>query len=153
VGNADKARLPDLLAGLVEAPRPRIEVSDVATARFEMPPAPARSERARAFLKVQDGCQHRCAFCVVPLARGASRSLPPDVVEAQARALVAAGHPEIVLTGVDLGHYGADLTPRSSLVALLARLVTLDGLRWLRLSSMLPAYFSDDVLEIVTRSP
>jgi threonylcarbamoyladenosine tRNA methylthiotransferase MtaB len=153
VGHADKARLPDLLAELAHSARPRIAVSDVATARFDAPPVPPRSARARAFLKVQDGCQHRCAFCVVPLARGASRSLAPAVVEAHARALVAAGHPEIVLTGVDLGHYGADLAPRTSLAALLARLTAIDGLRWLRLSSMLPAYFTEDVLEIVTRSP
>jgi len=152
VGNADKARLPDLLADLTRSGAPRVEVSDVATARFETA-TPRVGGRARAFLKVQDGCQHRCAFCVVPLARGASRSLPPAVVEAHARALVEAGHAEIVLTGVDLGHYGADLLPRTSLAALLARLVTIDGLRWLRLSSMLPAYFTEEVLEVVTASP
>ena len=153
VGNADKARLPELLAGLARARAPRIEVSDIAGARIEPPAAPAKSERARAFLKVQDGCQHRCAFCVVPLARGASRSLAPAAVEAHARALVAAGHAEIVLTGVDLGHYGADLVPRTSLAALLARLVAIPGLRWLRLSSLLPAYFTGELLEIVTGSP
>ena len=152
VGNADKARLPDLLASLTRAATPRVEVSDLAGARFETA-TPRVGGRARAFLKVQDGCQHRCAFCVVPLARGASRSLPPAVVEAHARALVEAGHAEVVLTGVDLGHYGADLLPRTSLAALLARLVTIDGLRWLRLSSMLPAYFTEEVLEVVTASP
>jgi threonylcarbamoyladenosine tRNA methylthiotransferase MtaB len=152
VGNADKARLPDLLADLTRAGAPRVEVSDIAGARLE-PVAPRTGGRARAFLKVQDGCQHRCAFCVVPLARGRSRSLDPARVEEHVRALVAAGHPEVVLTGVDLGHYGADLLPRTGLAVLLARLVTIEGLRWLRLSSMLPAYFTDDVLEIVTASP
>ncbi len=152
VGNGDKARLPDLLAELTRGPR--VEVSDIAAARIEAPPAPVHANgRARAFLKVQDGCQHRCAFCVVPLARGSSRSLAPALVEDHVRGLVAAGHPEVVLTGVDLGHYGADLVPRTSLAALLARLVAIDGLRWLRLSSMLPAYFTGDVLEIVTTSP
>ena len=150
VGNADKARLPDLLEQLATAATPRIEVSDIAAARIDTPGA---AQRARQFVKVQDGCQHRCAFCVVPLARGASRSLPPAVAEDHVRRLVDAGHPEVVLTGVDLGHYGADLSPRTSLAALLARLVTISGLRWLRLSSMLPAYFTDDVLELVTTSP
>ena len=149
VGNADKARLPDLLADLARGPR--VAVSDITAARIDTA-APRPAGRARAFLKVQDGCQHRCAFCVVPLARGHSRSLAPEVVEDHVRGLVAAGHPEVVLTGVDLGHYGADLVPRTSLAALLARLVTIDGLRWLRLSSMLPAYFTEDVLEIVTTS-
>ena len=150
VGNADKARLPDLLEQLATAATPRIEVSDIAAARIDTPGA---AQRARQFVKVQDGCQHRCAFCVVPLARGASRSLPPAVVEDHVRRLVDAGHPEVVLTGVDLGHYGADLVPRTTLAALLARLVAIEGLRWLRLSSMLPAYFTDDVLELVTISP
>jgi threonylcarbamoyladenosine tRNA methylthiotransferase MtaB len=156
VGNADKPRLPDLVARLLgERPRPpRIEVGDVAGARLEpVAPRPRVDGRSRAFLKVQDGCQHRCAFCIVPFARGRSRSLAPDVVEAHAHALVAAGHPEIVLTGVDLGHYGADLAPRTSLAALLARLTRLPGLRWLRLSSMLPAYFTDEVLELLVASP
>ena len=156
VGNADKTRLPDLLDGLLAAPRhgPRLAVGDVAAARLEpMPPRPHPAGRARAFLKVQDGCQHRCAFCIVPLARGRSRSLDPAMVEEHARRLVEAGHPEIVLTGIDLGHYGADLRPRVSLAALLGRLVQVSGLRWLRLSSMLPSYFTDEVLEILTSAP
>jgi threonylcarbamoyladenosine tRNA methylthiotransferase MtaB len=156
VGNADKGRLPDLLDGLLAQPRraPRLEVGDLARARLE-PVAPRAhvNGRARAFVKVQDGCRHRCAFCIVPFARGPSRSLAPAVVEAQVRRLVEAGHPEIVLTGIDLGHYGADLHPRPSLAGLLDRLVRVGGLRWLRLSSMLPAYFTEDVLEILTTSP
>ncbi|HUK64146.1 MAG TPA: MiaB/RimO family radical SAM methylthiotransferase, partial [Dongiaceae bacterium] len=132
----------------------RVEVSDIATARLEPVAGLGRvAGRSRAFVKIQDGCQHRCAFCIVPLARGASRSLAPEVIEAQVRALVDAGHPEVVLTGVDLGHWGADLIPRSNLAALLVRLVQIRGLRWLRLSSMLPAYFTDAVLDVVTSAP
>jgi threonylcarbamoyladenosine tRNA methylthiotransferase MtaB len=155
VGNADKSRLPALLAGLSGPERtPRIEVGDVQGARLDpVAPRPRASGRARAFVKVQDGCQHRCAFCIVPFARGNSRSLPPGLVEDQVRRLVEAGHPEVVLTGVDLGHYGADLAPRESLTGLLARLVRVPGLRWLRLSSMLPAYFTEDLLQLVTTSP
>jgi threonylcarbamoyladenosine tRNA methylthiotransferase MtaB len=154
VGNADKPRL----AGLVEAllretaePAQRVHVSDVGTRRTLDDPPPARAAaRSRAFLKVQDGCQHRCAFCIVPLARGASRSRPPQVVLDQARALLAAGHPELTLTGVDLGHYGADLSPRTSLAALLREVVATPGLRWVRLSSILPAYFTAELLGVVT---
>ena len=153
VGNADKARLPDLLAQLMPVRSTRVEVSEIGTAPIDLPAFARPASRARAFLKIQDGCQHRCAFCVVPLARGSSRSLPPNVIEAHARALVEAGHAEIVLTGVDLGHYGADLVPRVSLAALLVRLVTIPGLGWLRLSSLLPAYVTEDLLDIVTGSP
>jgi threonylcarbamoyladenosine tRNA methylthiotransferase MtaB len=109
--------------------------------------------RSRAFLKIQDGCQHRCAFCIVPSARGVSRSREIAVVLEQARALVAEGHPEIVLTGVDLGHYGADLVPRATLAGLLRQLVEIPGLRWIRMSSILPAYFTPDLLDVVTGCP
>ena len=110
VGNGDKHRLPELLDRIGAE---RVHVSDIGEVRaVEVTPAARLSGRSRAFLKVQDGCQHRCAFCVVPLARGSSRSLEPKAVLEQARHLVEAGHPELVLTGVDLGHYGADLVPR-----------------------------------------
>jgi threonylcarbamoyladenosine tRNA methylthiotransferase MtaB len=154
VGTADRARLPDLLAELDDTPRgTRVEVGDLAGARLEPPAGLARSARARAFVKVQDGCRHRCAFCIVPLARGRSRSRAPEVVEEQVRGLVETGHLEVVLTGVDLGHYGADLTPPVTLARLVARLAGVSGLRWLRLSSLLPAYVTDALFEVVTGSP
>jgi threonylcarbamoyladenosine tRNA methylthiotransferase MtaB len=151
VGNGDKQRIPDLLDAVGAA---KTHVSDIAGARtVEIAPIARWHGRSRAFLKVQDGYQHRCAFCVVPLARGASRSLEPKVVLDRARLLVEAGHRELVLTGVDLGHYGADLVPRTTLAALLRSLVELPGLRWVRLSSLLPAYFTVELVEIVTSSP
>lgn len=155
VGNADKHRLPDLVDRLLAGGQtPRVTVGDVTARRpIQVAPPAGVPGRSRAFLKVQDGCQHRCAFCIVPFARGASRSLDPDAVVDQARALVAAGHPEVVLTGIDLGHYGADLLPRTTLATLLARLAAVAGLRWVRLSSLLPAYFTDALLEVVTTSP
>lgn len=151
VGNGDKARLPDLLH-MVGAGK--THVSAIAGARtVEIAPIARWHGRSRAFLKVQDGCQHRCAFCVVPFARGSSRSLEPKVVLDQARLLVEAGHLEVVLTGVDLGHYGANLVPRTTLAALLRSLVELPGLRRIRLSSLLPAYFTAELVEVVTTSP
>ncbi len=158
VGNGDRHRLPDLLLRLVEQENaqtgsPEVHVGGLATAG-PLPPAPTGQipARSRAFVKVQDGCQHRCAFCIVPSARGGSRSRDVGLVLEQARGLVAAGHPEIVLTGVDLGHYGADLLPRTTLAGLLRRLVAIPGLRWIRMSSILPAYFTPDLLDIVTGS-
>ena len=159
VGNGDKHRLPDLLVRLVEreqteARRPEIHVADVATARgLHAAPLGRAPGRSRAFVKIQDGCQHRCAFCIVPFARGRSRSRGTSVVLDQARGLVEAGHPEIVLTGVDLGHYGADLVPRTTLAVLLRRMADIPGLRWIRMSSLLPAYFTPDLLDVVTRAP
>jgi threonylcarbamoyladenosine tRNA methylthiotransferase MtaB len=100
-------------------------------------------------VKVQDGCQHRCSFCIVPFARGGSRSQPVEVVVDQVEGLLAAGYAEVVLTGVDLGHYGWDLAPRTTLAALVRRLVDLRGLCRLRLSSVLPAYFTEELVELV----
>ena len=153
VGNADKHRLGDLLRAPASA-LPRLRVSPLADARMAPPaPRPAASTRSRAFLKVQEGCQHRCAFCIVPRARGRSRSQEPKVILDQVRLLVEAGHPEVVLTGVDMGHYGADLVPRTTLAALLREMVEIPGLRWVRLSSLLPAYFTPELIDVVTSSP
>jgi len=154
VGNQEKYRLPELLASLVERRRPEVKVGNIADAR-EVPVAPfARvAGRTRAFVKIQDGCQHRCAFCIVPTARGGSRSQRPDVVAEQVARLVDAGYREVTLTGVDIGHYGWDLAPRTTLAALVRRLAETPGLRWLRLSSVLPAYFTPELIEVVTASP
>jgi threonylcarbamoyladenosine tRNA methylthiotransferase MtaB len=154
VGNQDKYRLPELLGSLVKTARPVVAVADIGAAR-DVPVAPfARmSGRSRAFVKIQDGCQHRCAFCIVPAARGGSRSQEPKVVLDQVRGLVEAGYQDITLTGVDIGHYGWDLYPRLTLAALLRRLAAVDGLRWLRLSSVLPSYFTADLIDAVTTLP
>ena len=155
VGNADKARIAELIERLVSGDAlPQIQVGDISGVRtIETAPPGATPGRSRAFLKIQDGCQHRCAFCIVPLARGSSRSLDPGMVLDRARRLVEAGHPEIVLTGVDLGHYGADLAPRTTLASLVDAIGRIEGLRWLRLSSMLPAYFTEDLLCALAESP
>jgi len=161
VGNQEKYRLPDLLDSLVKRPRPAVAVADIREARA-MPIAPIAlgnsmigrtSGRSRAFVKIQDGCQHRCAFCIVPAARGGSRSQEPKVVLDQVRALAEAGYPDVTLTGVDIGHYGWDLYPRTSLAALVRSLAGVDGLRWLRLSSVLPSYFTADLIDAVTTLP
>lgn len=156
IGNGEKHRLPELLAELLArrggaAGSPAVHVAPIREARMApFAPLSRVTHRTRAIVKVQDGCQHRCAFCIVPAARGASRSQEPDAVLEQARRLVDAGHGEITLTGVDLGHYGRDLVPGITLAALLRRLAEIRGLRWLRLSSVLPAYFTPELIEAVT---
>ena len=157
VGNQEKYRLPDLLDSLMKRRRPAVAVADIREARA-MPIAPiargnSMSGRSRAFVKIQDGCQHRCAFCIVPAARGGSRSQEPKVVLDQVRALAEAGYADVTLTGVDIGHYGWDLYPRTSLAALVRSLAGVDGLHWLRLSSVLPSYFTADLIDAVTTLP
>jgi threonylcarbamoyladenosine tRNA methylthiotransferase MtaB len=154
LGNVEKYRLPEMLANWTKAAGPRIEVGDVARART-VPASPfvRVTGRSRAFVKVQDGCQHRCAFCIVPAARGASRSRTPVAVVDQIGRLVEAGYREVTLTGVDLGHYGWDLVPRGSLARLVRAIEDeVSGLRWLRLSSILPGYFTPELFEVIASS-
>lgn len=94
--------------------------------------------RTRAFVKVQDGCNNRCTFCVVTLARGASRSMPPDSIVQEIQALAASGFQEAVLTGVHLGSYGRDLHGDCDLAALTRRILAETDIRRLRLSSLEP---------------
>jgi threonylcarbamoyladenosine tRNA methylthiotransferase MtaB len=151
LGTRERHALPELLAEARKRARPLVRVSDV-FAPGALPVIPLRHfvpGYTRAFVKVQDGCQHRCSFCIVPYARGGSRSQPVDVVVDQVEELVGAGYAEVVLTGVDLGHYGWDLAPRTTLAALARRLLAVRGLARLRLSSILPAYFTEELIELI----
>jgi threonylcarbamoyladenosine tRNA methylthiotransferase MtaB len=95
------------------------------------------ASHTRGFVAIQNGCDHRCTFCIIPFGRGASRSMPAEAVIADVRALVAAGHREVVLTGVDLTSWGADLPSRPRLGDLVTRILhELPGLARLRLSSL-----------------
>jgi threonylcarbamoyladenosine tRNA methylthiotransferase MtaB len=110
--------------------------------------------RARAFLQVQQGCDHRCTFCIIPYARGPSRSLPVDVIAGQARRLVAAGYREVVLTGVDLTAYGADLPGAPSLGQMVRRLLAaVPELERLRLSSLDPVEIDDALWRLLAEEP
>jgi threonylcarbamoyladenosine tRNA methylthiotransferase MtaB len=106
----------------------------------------------RGFLQLQQGCDHRCSFCIIPLARGPSRSVPLGEIVASCRQLVAAGHGEVVLTGVDLTAYGADLPGRPSLGQAVRRLLALvPALKRLRLSSLDPAELDEDLWRLIAR--
>lgn len=108
--------------------------------------------RTRAFLKIQDGCSNRCAYCIVPFVRGPSRSKKMPLVFKEARRLVEAGHQEIVLTGICLGSFGKDLSPKVSLVDLLSELEEIDDLRRIRLSSIEAADVTDRLLKKMASS-
>ena len=110
--------------------------------------------RARAFVQVQQGCDHRCTFCIIPFGRGPSRSVPIGAIVAQARALVEAGYHELVLTGVDIASYGSDLPGAPSLGQMARRLLALvPELQRLRLSSIDPAAIDDDLWHLLANEP
>jgi threonylcarbamoyladenosine tRNA methylthiotransferase MtaB len=110
--------------------------------------------RARAFVQVQQGCDHRCTFCVIPYGRGPNRSVPIGAVVEQVRLLVRAGYQEVVLTGVDIASFGADLPGRPRLGQLVRRLLRLvPDLPRLRLSSLDPAGLDDDLWALIASEP
>ena len=110
--------------------------------------------RARAFVQVQQGCDHRCTFCVIPYGRGPSRSVPIGAVVEQVRALIAHGYREVVLTGVDITSYGPDLPGRPTLGQMVRRLLAqVPELPRLRLSSLDPVEIDDDLWRLIAEEP
>lgn len=106
--------------------------------------------RARAFIQVQNGCDHRCTFCIIPYGRGNSRSVPIGEITNQVRALVASGYNEIVMTGVDVTSYGADLPGQPTLGQMIRRVLALvPELPRLRLSSLDPVEMDDDLWRLI----
>jgi threonylcarbamoyladenosine tRNA methylthiotransferase MtaB len=152
VGNRDKLDAA-LWRGL--AAHPRIVVRDVMTAReVAHHLVDGFDGRARAFVQVQNGCDHRCTFCIIPYGRGPSRSVPAGGIVDQIRRLVEAGYREVVLTGVDLTSYGRDLPGQPTLGQLVTRLLRLvPELPRLRLSSIDPAEVDRDLVDLVATEP
>lgn len=110
--------------------------------------------RARAFIQVQNGCDHRCTFCTIPFGRGNSRSVPLGVIVEQSRLLLDKGFQEIVLTGVDITAYGEDLPGKPTLGQIVKRLLAqLPSLPRLRLSSVDPVEVDQDLLDVFAREP
>ncbi|HEU4415080.1 MAG TPA: tRNA (N(6)-L-threonylcarbamoyladenosine(37)-C(2))-methylthiotransferase MtaB [Candidatus Angelobacter sp.] len=109
-------------------------------------------EKTRPNLKVQDGCDNRCSFCIIPSVRGRSRSMKPERVVAETNALVAAGYREIVLSGINLGRWGRDFQPQSSFIRLLRTLLDETGIEKVRISSVEPMDWSNDLIALVAGS-
>jgi len=149
LGNAEKLKPESWTADAPAA------VSDIMAARETAPQLVTEfAGRARAFVQVQQGCDHRCTFCIIPFGRGPSRSVPMGAVVAQARALVEAGYRELVLTGVDIASYGPDLPGRPTLGQLVRRLLALvPELPRLRLSSLDPAAIDDELWRLLAEEP
>jgi len=155
LGNLEKLR-PEIWS----KPAPgRISVADIMQpggSEAALPPQRAQNfnGRPRAYLEVQQGCDHRCTFCIIPFGRGPSRSVPVDAIAAQARILAAEGFREFVLTGVDLTSYGRDLPGQPNLGQAARRLLALvPELARLRFSSLDPAAIPDDLIKLYADEP
>ncbi len=154
IGNTHKSDLVRIVEGPAASALTADELADVYRQEFvkvrTMKGAAAGSPglRVRPFVKVQDGCDAKCTYCIIPLVRGPGRSLPPEQVLAQVRQLARKGFQEVVLTGIHIGTYGVHLKPRYSLDRLLADVAETPGLVRVRLSSIEPMQLSRRVIEL-----
>jgi threonylcarbamoyladenosine tRNA methylthiotransferase MtaB len=157
IGNAEKMKAETFVglgAGL-QLDTPRVQVNDIMSVRETAAHlVDGLDGRARAFVQVQTGCDHRCTFCIIPYGRGNSRSVPAGEVVDQVKRLVGTGHYEIVLTGVDLTSWGADLPNAPKLGNLVARILKLvPDLKQLRLSSIDAIEIDEPLFEALAHEP
>ena len=168
IGNSHKHELVDYLphslpgqnfvplAHLGATSQADVIVGDI-FAHTELMAAPvfdgASFEKTRPNLKVQDGCNNRCSFCIIPYVRGKSRSLKLDEVVHEVDALVTSGFREIVLSGINLGRWGRELAPRTNFAAMLRMILERTAIEKLRISSVEPMDWSNELIELVASSP
>lgn len=146
-GTEMKERLPGIIRDIIDGEQ-RIDVGDISSKKiFSDLPVTSFPGQTRAYLKVQDGCNAFCSYCIIPYARGRSRSLPEGDVIRQVQALTEAGHREIILTGICLGAYGRDLPSPTDILGLLKRIEEDTDLDRLRISSLNPTDISDGMIE------
>jgi threonylcarbamoyladenosine tRNA methylthiotransferase MtaB len=159
VGNSHKTQIPDIvrLDSQLTGPAPyhgNIHVGDIFAQRdfLSAPVEDAAGDRTRPNLKIQDGCNNRCSFCIIPFVRGPSRGAPAEQVIAQVRNL-ALRYREIVLSGINLGRWGRQPGSSMRLAGLLRLLLSETDVERLRLSSVEPMDLSDDLLGLMAESP
>lgn len=152
VGTHARDRLPELIE---EAKKDRLNcVVPLAEKKsFEALPIAQTGGRKRAFLKIQEGCRQFCSYCIVPHARGSIYSRPPEETVMEVKRLAKQGFHELVLTGVHLGSYGADLPGEVALSDLLRQLASLSGIRRIRISSIEPTEITPDLIEVISDNP
>jgi len=148
VGNQEKDLIVELVTDYVLRVHPQLKAPNSQPLTFDLPHYLYPGARTRAFVKVQDGCDNRCTFCIVTVARGAGRSRPTGEVIAEVQALVREGYQEVVLSGVHLGSYGHDLGEGRGLYHLVRRLLEESEVPRLRLSSLEPWDLHEDFFSL-----
>ncbi|MFF2887784.1 tRNA (N(6)-L-threonylcarbamoyladenosine(37)-C(2))-methylthiotransferase MtaB [Paenibacillus sp. NPDC057967] len=152
IGTQDRDKIMTFVKQIQDDRKPVNAVRNIMKTRsFEELDVPDFAERTRAFLKIQEGCNNFCTFCIIPWSRGLSRSREPQSVLEQAKALVAAGYKEIVLTGIHTGGYGDDME-NYNLTSLLWDLDKIEGLERIRISSIEASQIDDAMIEVLNRS-
>ena len=153
LGNGEKNQIPDLLPLMQKGEFPRVQVGDIQKETlFSETPFHSFHRHTRAFLKIQDGCNAYCSYCIVPHARGRSRSLHPERVVENLKIFKEKGFKEVVLTGIHLGAYGLDLNPPFPLEKLIGQLEEEETPHRIRLSSIEPGDFSPELIFTLSQS-
>ena len=144
-GNRDKGEIVDVVSGIFG-----LQSGELADRGLNSADAPRSLGRSRAAVKIQEGCDQVCAYCIVPRVRGREKSVPPDEIVRRTDALARSGCPEVVLTGTQLGTYGFDI-PGISLRDLFVQVLARTGVRRLRVSSLQPQEVDDGLLDVWRR--
>ena len=152
-GNVNKTRLPEIAEELLlsgKTASPRVEVGDVTRACFE-PMQIRRFDRTRAYIKIEDGCESHCTYCIIPSARGVIRSKPMNEVIAEVEALTKDGCREVVLTGIETASYGKDLKDGTTLASLMREVDKIEGISRIRLGSLDPFNVTADFVDEISK--
>jgi len=152
-GNSHKPLVPDLALNASDG-RAEIFCSDIFVERELKPSSHVGSGgRTRAIVKIQDGCNANCSFCIIPSVRGRSRSIELEAALDEIRELVARGYKEVVLSGIHLGTYGRDLQRKITFHEFISRTLAIPGLERLRLSSIEPLEVVPEIIDLVASDP
>ena len=156
-GNSKKKEIPSVLLQLLDTPvekRERLDLrEDIAKVRCYESLSLSRSHNARAFLKIQDGCNSFCTYCYVPLVRGRVRSRSKDEIREELLRLTENGYREVVFTGIETGAWGADLEGEENLLTLMEEIADTDGLERIRFGSLKPDLFCDEFCRRLAQIP
>lgn len=151
IGNKDKSRIVDLTEEFIKNKRKIANIEDINEADFDDMEISYFNTRTRALVKIEDGCENFCSYCIIPYVRGRVRSKRPEKVIDEVKRLVNNGYKEIVLTGIHTGHYGADLKDYD-FSDLLLELEKIDGLDRIRISSIEITELNDKFLSVLRKS-
>lgn len=154
IGNQDRHRIVELCEEAARREAPIRAVNNIWQAReFEDIPLDTFSRGTRAVVKIQDGCNVFCTFCIIPYARGKPRSRDPESIYAEVERLAAEGFREVVLTGVHVGSYGKDQKYRFTLEEVMEKVASIPGIERVRLSSIEPKHVTDRLIELMATHP
>lgn len=151
IGNTDKSKIVDLIEEAIRTKKKVLKIKDVSNADFDDMEISNFNTRTRALVKIEDGCENFCSYCIIPYVRGKVRSKNPKKVIEEVTNLTQNGYKEIVLTGIHTGHYGADLE-NYDFSDLLTELEKIEGLERIRISSIEIVELNDKFLEVLKKS-